>query len=95
MTVAVPVRPTKGKRRPVFVNVDRSELVGRFMDASSLATEAIRANGAALEVVLRLPAGPWRDELQHAHHFAHDRLVALLAELRVASGIYDGRPDGA
>ena len=95
MTVAT--RPaTNGKRRPVEIAVERSELVGRLMDAASLAAEAITANGASLQTVQRLPAGPWRTEMQMAHHFTHDRLTALLSELRTACGVYDKSPvDGA
>lgn len=90
MTVAV--RPTNGHaaRRPVHVEVPRAELVGRLMDFQTLAEEAIDANGASLQTVLRLPAGPWRDEMSVAHHATHDRLVALLMELRLSSGRYDG-----
>jgi hypothetical protein len=74
--------------------VPQHELVGDVMDWQALAEEAIDANGASLETVLRLPPGPWRDELQRAHHYAHDRLLALLIELRMAAGKYDGRPAG-
>lgn len=93
MTVAV--RPTNGTRRPVVIEVERHELVGRLMDEQALAVEAIEANGAALQLVLRLPPGPWRDELQRCHHDAHERLVALLASVRLATGVYEAtRIDG-
>ncbi len=79
-----------GTRRPVRLEVDRAELVERFMEAQALAASAIDANGYALQQVLRLPAGPWRSDLQRAHHEAHDRLVALISELRMAVGHFDG-----
>ena len=94
MTATVTRPATNGHRRPVRIEVSRSELVERICNWQALAEEAVDANGAALEQVLRLPAGPWRQELQLAHHHAHDRLVALLAELRYSAGIYDGRPSG-
>lgn len=82
-------------RRPVRVEIDRHELVGALMDQIALAEEAVDANGASLQQVLRLPVGPWRQEMQLAHIHTHDRLVALLAELRMAAGRFDGRPDRA
>ncbi len=98
MTATLPARThTNGSapRRPVLLEIPRSELVGSVMDWQCLAIAAIEANGASLPTVLRLPAGPWRDEMSIAHHATHDRLVALLAELRMAAGRYDGRPPGA
>lgn len=83
------------RRRPVRVEIDRHALVGQLMDQISLAEEARDANGASLQTVLRLPPGPWRQEMQAAHHFTHDRLTRLLSALREAAGTYDGRPDRA
>ena len=86
------VRP----RRPVVVAVPRAELVGRWMDVQGLTVRAIDANGASLQQVLRLPPGPWRDELMRAHHFAHDQLIEVLAAARMAAGVYENTaPDGA
>ena len=86
--------PTNGHRRPVVVAVSRADLVGRWMDVQDLTVRAIEANGASLEQVLRLPPGPWRDELQRAHHFAHDQLIEVLAAARMAAGVYEGlRPE--
>lgn len=86
----VPIESAPSRRRPVHISVPRHELVGRVMDQIALAEEAVVANGASLEQVLRLPAGPWRQELQIAHHATHDALVALLVELRMSAGRYDG-----
>lgn len=94
MTVAAPVR-TNGhapSRRPVRMEIDRHELVGRVMDQIALAEEAIDANAAAWQTTLRLPEGIWRDEMQAAHLYAHARLKALLKELRMSAGRYDGKP---
>lgn len=92
MTAALVPFPVPRARRRVRIEVDRHELVGGLMDAQALAEEAIDANGASLEVVLRLPPGPWRDELQRAHIAAHDALKALLKQARLMAGTYDGLP---
>jgi len=90
MTATVaPVR-TNGHRRPVLIQVPRNEIVGHVLDWQALAEEAITSNGYSLQTVMRLPAGPWRQELQAAHIATHDRLVALLADLRMAAGRFDG-----
>lgn len=96
MTATVtPIRPSTNGRRPIVLEVPQAELVGNLCDWQALAEEAVDANGAALQTTLRLPAGPWRDELQAAHIYAHDRLKALLTELRFAAGIYDKPNRGA
>lgn len=87
----VPIEQARN-RRPVRVEIDCHKLVGELMEQQCLAIAAIEANGASLQQVLRLPAGPWRDEMSLAHHATHDALVALLSELRMAAGRYDGRP---
>lgn len=91
--------PTNGRAKPGgprhVIEVERHELVGRLMDLQSLAAEAIDANGASLQTVLRLPPGPWRTEMQMAHIATHEALVKLIAEVRMATGRYDGRPDRA
>lgn len=92
MTVAA--RPTNGKAATGgprhVITVERHVLVGLFMDFEALASEAITANGYSLQTVLRLPAGPWRQEMQAAHIDTHERLVRLLNEARLAAGRYDG-----
>ena len=91
MTATAPVR-TNGTRRPVRIEVSRSEVVGEFMDLETLASEAIAANGYSLQTVMRLPVGPWRTEMQTAHIDTHDRLTRLLNAARLAAGRYDARP---
>lgn len=96
MTVAT--RLTNGRKPggPArTLTVPQAEIVGAVMDWQALAEEARDANGTSLQTVLRLPAGPWRDEMQAAHHFTHERLTALLRALRTAAGHYDGRPERA
>lgn len=89
-TAPIPIERAPSRRRPVVIEITKAELVGDLMNAQARATTAIDANGFALEQVLRLPAGPWRSELQAAHIAAHDALVALLVELRLRTGIYEG-----
>lgn len=78
-------------RRPTRVAVDRHELVGELIDYQTLANDAMSANGAGLQMALRLPEGVWRSELQRTHHDVHDALVQLIARLRAAAGDYDRR----
>lgn len=89
--MALSTAPTINARRPRMhqVTVDRHALVGDLMDLEALAREAVHANGCSLATVLRLPAGPWRDEMQAAHHATHDALVALYNAARMAAGRYD------
>lgn len=92
MTVVAlrPHRAAKPGGARHVVEIERHELVGLVMDAQALASAAIDANGYSLQTVLRLPSGPWRQEMQAAHHDTHKALVALLKELRMAAGRYDG-----
>ncbi len=93
MTATVaPIRPsTNGTRRPVRIEVNQHELVGMCMDLETLATEAITANGYALQTVLGLLPGVIRSEAQRALIDTHERLVRLLDEARLAAGRYDQR----
>ena len=94
MTVVVEARPAarNGKRGgpPERITLPRAELVGNLMDLQVLAEEAIDANGASLQQVMRMPAGPWRDEMQRAHIAAHQSMKRLLIRARLGAGRYDG-----
>lgn len=83
---------TVAARRPHVLEVPRAEIVGELMDLQTFATDAITANGAALQLVLRLPPGPWRDELQRTHHDAHDALSALREAIRTRTSTYEHAP---
>jgi hypothetical protein len=95
MTVSAPSRNGKRGGPRHVVTVERHALVGDLLDWQALVREALDANGYSLQTVLRLPAGPWRSEMQAAHIDIHDRLNNLLARLRTASATYDGKPAGA
>lgn len=81
--------PRQAGRRPVHIEVERHELVGFCLDADALASEVAVANGAAIENLLRLPAGPERDEALLGTHRTHNRLVELLKHVRMGSARYE------
>lgn len=86
---AISAPAVNGKRRPVHIEVNRHELVGMCMDFETLATEAIAANGYALQTVLGLLPGAIRSEAQRGLIDTHERLTRLLNEARLAAGRYD------
>lgn len=89
MTVAT---PTRSRRRPVVVAIERSVLVGAFMDADALAAEAMYANGAAIQLLRRIAGEAAVEQAVVAAHDTHDRLTALRRGLRASSGLYDRTP---
>lgn len=93
MTAAAPVR-INAKRRPVQIIVPRASLVGAFMDADSLAAEAMYANGAAIQLLQRVSRDAAVEQAIVAAHDTHDRLKALRRGLQASSGRYD-KPEGA
>lgn len=98
MTSATRTTPTNGKHaqpRPVRILVDRHQVVGQVMDWQAMAQEAMYANGAALQILIRLDGDPLVYEAVRATHDTHARLSRLISELRKAAGELDGSdPDG-
>lgn len=91
MTAAAPI-PIASRRRPTRVLIDRHELVGALLDWQALTQDAMVANGAALQLLMRQAPGASRDEAIRATHETHTALSGLLASLRRAAGDYDRRP---
>jgi len=86
-------REVRSRRRPVHIEVAKNELVGTCMDLNTLATEAIYANGAAIEIALKaLPPSPERFAIQRALLDAHASLKRLVLEARAASARYESAP---
>lgn len=85
-----PGAPSNGRRRPVRIDISRSELVGTLLDLETLATEAIVANGRAVRAVLELLPSAHRSEAQRDLIRSHERLVKLLNTARLEAGRYDG-----
>jgi len=90
-TVARPKAPTNGQRRPVRIEVERHQLVGDLMDWQALATEAMYANGAALQILTHVDKDAAVYEAIRSVHDTHARLMQLLVHLRAAAGRLDGR----
>lgn len=91
---APPKTHVNGENRQTIL-VQRSTLVHALMDLETLATEAISANGYALQTVMGLLPSEVRYEAQRALIDTHDRLVRLLNAARLSAGRYDGRQNGA
>jgi hypothetical protein len=91
MTAVLPVSAphSNSARRPVLIDVSQSDLVGLLLDLQTLASEAIDANGYALQTVLGLLSSAIRSEAQRGCIDTHERLVRLLNTARVAAGTYD------
>jgi hypothetical protein len=73
------------------MTVERHQAVGEVMDAIALASDALLANGAAVQLLARMNAGPERNEALFASHDTHAALMQLLADLRAQVGRLDGR----
>lgn len=95
MTVLAPERNGKRGGPPHLLTVPRAQIVGDFMDAMSLASEAMFASGAALQLLRRLPASTAAEQALIAANDSHDRITALRDGLRAASGRYDKPAAGA
>lgn len=87
---AAPRYRTGGPRRTI--EVEQHELVGAFMDADSLAAEALFANGAAVQLLRRLPAGAAVEQAILATRDAQDALKALRTRVQTYSGRFDRNP---
>ena len=93
MAIATAPRAKTGGPRH-RIEVERHEIVGAFMDAGSLVSEAMYANGAALQLLRRLPAGAAVEQALIATHDTSTRLSKAAAVLREWSGRYD-KPERA
>lgn len=93
----IPLRPNP-RRRPVVLEVPRSQLVGELMDLESLAHDGMDSVGDALLALERLYAAlqgtsPRIKAIEHAVLAIYDTQVRLLNEATLLAGRYDGTPD--
>lgn len=88
---APPVKPTtNGSRRPVRIEVDQHEWVGQVMDWQSFVREAMYANAAGLQILMRMePKDAVVYEAMRAHHDVHNNLAQLLLHLQASAGLLD------
>lgn len=88
-------RPAQPRSRatPAQIVVEKNDIVGTCMDLNALATEAIYANGHAIQVALYgLPPSPERSAIQSALLDSHKALKALVVGARDASRRYETTP---
>jgi hypothetical protein len=90
--VRPPTTATNGNRRPVRIEVDRHELVGRVMDWEALTFEALDANGATMLLLSHLSRDGVVYEAIAATQDTHERLFRLLNELKAIARELDGSP---
>ena len=79
----------RARSGPAHIRIEKRALVESCMDAQALALEVVTANAAAIQNLLRLPAGPERDEAVRATHRVHERAVEGLKVWRAAADRYE------